>query len=160
MVITEETVFKTQRPHHFNICWSDRGEPCCLVKVLDVLKFSSTPPCGPPQGSSFKIFQISRCPGLSDGYHIGHFFIWLTNEKSPTWVWNYRCGATFPRRSVKRSLTTIMRRRRSSKRTCEMRICRAKRAKWCRQKARRCSSTTLTHLPVKALSHVWPWEKK
>lgn len=87
MVIIEETVFKTQRPHHFNICcWSDRGEPCCLVKVLDILKFSSTPPCGPPQGSSFKIFQISHCPGPSDGYHVGHFFIWLTNEKSPTWV--------------------------------------------------------------------------
>lgn len=99
MVIIEEAVFKTQRPHHFNICcWSDRGEPCCLVKVLDILKLSSTPPCGPPQGSSFKIFQISHCPGPSNGYHIGHFFIWLTNEKSPNMVLKLSVWWNVPKR--------------------------------------------------------------
>lgn len=94
-------VFRKLRPHHFNLCCcTDREEACCLVKVLDLLIFSSPPSCGPPQSSCFRIFYISHCLGPSDGNHSGQVFILLTDEKASTGYRNYQRGAKIPRENA------------------------------------------------------------
>lgn len=62
----------------------DKEEPCCLVKVLELLIFSSTPSCGPPQRSCFKTFYTSPRTGPSDGNHIGQVYIVLSAKKAST----------------------------------------------------------------------------
>lgn len=75
-VTLAQRVYRKPRLHHSKLCcWIGSEEACCLVKVLDLLIFSSSPSCGPPQSSCFMVFYIYHCRGPSDGNPSGYDFI-------------------------------------------------------------------------------------
>lgn len=84
--------------HATEICVTELREKK-HVAFLMFLTFSYSPlrlPVVHLRVSCFRIFYISHCLGPSDGNHMGHVFILLTDENTLIGFRNHQCRAEIP----------------------------------------------------------------